>query len=300
MHIPSEMLNGAVCPVSAAVAVAGVGAAAYALVSKKCRAPSAVRFALTSAAVFGLQMLNYPVADGISGHLIGGVFASVLLGVPAGVLSLSLVLLLQTLLFADGGILMLGANVVNMALLGAGAAGLLYLSAEKRGIKPFLSVFAAGAFSVLAAVAALSVELAVSGKADGNVIKALLGAHVALALVEGVATVGLLALVNASAGDEGALSRRVVAGLTAVIVASLLIAPFASAFPDAFEQTMGRFELLPHAPNFVRAPFPDYMLAGVSHELLSAFAAGLIGVAATAAVAFALMRPLQKRAAVGA
>ena len=116
------MLSGAVCPVSAALAATGVAASAYAL-AKGGKAPSALKFSLVSATVFGLQMLNYPVWSGISGHLIGGVFAASLLGIPAAILSLSIVLILQTLMFADGGILMLGANVLNMALLGAGLGG---------------------------------------------------------------------------------------------------------------------------------------------------------------------------------
>lgn len=294
MHIPSEMLNGAVCPVSAVLALAGVSAAAYALVSGKAKAPSASRFALTSAAVFGLQMLNYPVADGISGHLIGGLFASAMLGVPAGVLSVSLVLLIQTLLFADGGILMLGANIVNMALLGSGLAGLIYQALQKRRVKPLSGAFVAGACSVMAAALALSAELTASGKGSAGVVGTLLGVHGVLALVEGVATVGLLASVR-DWKDAGSLSVRTLYALTGMIAVSLAVAPFASAFPDAFEWTMERFSLLPDAPDFVRAPFSGYALSGVAHEALSASVAGMIGVAASALLAFALMRPLEKR-----
>ena len=76
MHIPSEMLSGAVCPVTAAVSLVGVAASAALLVRRPASAPRAGDFALTGAAVFALQMLNYPVWGGVSGHLVGGVFAS--------------------------------------------------------------------------------------------------------------------------------------------------------------------------------------------------------------------------------
>ena len=120
MHIPSEMLSGAICPLTATIAAAGIGTSIYMLSSGARQIPSPLKFSLTSAAVFAVQMLNYPIWDGISGHLIGGVFAAAILGIPAAVLSMSIVLLLQTLLFADGGILMLEANIVNMALIGTG------------------------------------------------------------------------------------------------------------------------------------------------------------------------------------
>ena len=107
MHVPSAMLHGAICPVSATLATLGIASAVYVLSRHKESLPAPGKFALVSAAVFGLQMLNYPIWNGISGHLIGGVLAVSLLGTPAAVLSLALVLTLQTLLFADGGILML-------------------------------------------------------------------------------------------------------------------------------------------------------------------------------------------------
>lgn len=296
MHVPSEMLSGAVCPVTAAVSLLGVGASAALLLRKA--APRAGDFALTGAAVFALQMLNYPVWGGISGHLIGGVFASAVLGVPGGVLCMALVLLAQTLLFADGGLLMLGANVLNMALLGAGVGGLLMAWLRGRGLSRAWAVTLAGAASVMLAAGALGVELLACGKASLASLAAvgtLLGVHLALACVEGAATLGLMALVR-PAEDGAALSRRGVAVMGALVVAALLLAPFASAFPDAFEWTMGRFALLPDAPNFTAAPFADYLLPAVAHETLSAFLAGAVGVLAVAAAGFALCLPLRRRA----
>lgn len=294
MHIPSEMLSGAVCPVTAAVSLVGVAASAALLVRRPASAPRAGDFALTGAAVFALQMLNYPVWGGVSGHLIGGVFASALLGVPGGVLCMALVLLAQTLLFADGGLLMLGANVLNMALLGAGVGGLLTAWLRGRGWARGAAVALAGGASVMLAAVALGVELLACGKAPLSAVGTLLAVHLALACVEGVATLGLLALVRPAEGV--ALPRRGTVALTALVAAALLLSPFASAFPDAFEWTMERFSLLPGAPNFTAAPFADYLLPGVSHEGLSGLLAGAVGVLAVALAGFALTLSLRRRA----
>lgn len=294
MHIPSEMLSGAVCPVTAAVSLVGVAASAALLVRRPASAPRAGDFALTGAAVFALQMLNYPVWGGVSGHLIGGVFASALLGVPGGVLCMALVLLAQTLLFADGGLLMLGANVLNMALLGAGVGGLLTAWLRGRGWARGAAVALAGGASVMLAAVALGVELLACGKAPLSAVGTLLAVHLALACVEGVATLGLLALVRPAEGV--ALPRRGTVALTALVAAALLLSPFASAFPDAFEWTMERFSLLPGAPNFTAAPFADYLLPSVSHEGLSGLLAGAVGVLAVAAAGFALTLSLRRRA----
>ena len=293
MHVPSEMLAGPICPVTAAVAMSGVGAAGFALFRRRAWAPRAGRFALVAAAVFGLQMLNYPVYAGVSGHLIAGVFVSALLGVPAGVLATSLVLALQTLLFADGGLTMLGANVVNMALVGAGAGGLIRLALKRRGVSESWSTGLAAAASVELAVLALGFQLAVGSNAPASAIGRLLAVHAVLAVVEGVATAALVGLCATAA--EGARARRGYAALAGLVLVCLAAAPFASAFPDAFESTMAHFNLLPGAPNFARAPFTDYALAVIADETVSTFLAGLLGAVSVMGAAFVLMRPVSGR-----
>lgn len=293
MHVPSEMLAGSLCPVTAAVAVVGVGAATLALLRERTSAPRAGRFALVCAAVFGLQMLNYPIFGGVSGHLIAGVFASALLGVPAGVLAMGLVLTLQTLLFADGGLAMLGANVVNMALLGAGAGGLLRLALMRRGVSESWATCLAAAASVELAALALGLQLAIGSSAPALAIGQLLAVHAVLALVEGVATVALVGLCASTA--DGARDHRGYVSLAGLVLVCLAAAPFASAFPDAFEWTMARFDLLPGAPNFARAPFTDYSVGGIANETASAFAAGVVGVVAVMTASFALARPFARR-----
>lgn len=287
MHIPAEMLNGAICPVSAGLAVVGAAGAAAVLLRNRAKAPTPAKFALASAAIFGLQMLNYPIWNGISGHLLGGALAAALLGVPAGMLSMVLVLSAQALLFADGGLSMLGANALNMALIGVGAAGLLDKIVGLKIASPALRQGVAAAGSVLCAVAALCMELACSGHLSAAVAGTLFGVHAALALVEGLAT----ALIAHLLADRAAAERHAPV-LAGVILASFALTPFASSAPDAFEWTMDRFGLLPEAPNFALAPFVDYVAFGSTH------AAAAIGLACVAAIGFGLLSLVRGRAAV--
>ena len=290
MHIPSEMLQGAVCPVSAVLACTGIAGSVCALYRKRKQVPEPGKFALVSASLFCVQMLNYPIWDGISGHLIGGVFAASLLGVPAAVLSMALVLLLQTLLFADGGLLMLGANVLNMAILAAGAGGLLQVYLSKKNVDRITAVVLASSVSVVLAVLALSAELIASGKGSASILLSLISIHLVLAVLEGGATGVLLKVIPAS--ENSSESRKIYFALSVLIGAGLLTAPLASEFPDAFEWTMLKFNLLPDAPNFVNAPFMDYVAFG-SQSL-----AGLIGVFLTAGSAFVLANFFPKKVSV--
>jgi len=291
MHIPSELLSTPVCSVSAVAAIGGIGGAAVALARSR-RAPSAIQFALVSSLVFGLQMLNYPVYNGISGHLVGGVFAAALLGVPAGVLALALVLTLQTLLFADGGAWMLGANILNMSLIGAGVGGLLRARLLGRGVASGWATGIAAAASVQLAVLALGVQLAASGRAPGAALGWLVAVHAGLAVIEGVLTVLLVKACAFSPREQA--SRRGYVVLAACVVACVAIAPFASGFPDAFEWTLERFDLLPEAPAFVHAPFPDYEVGRIAHERISVLAAAAIGVVAVGLAALALLAPFRR------
>lgn len=292
MHIPAEMLHGAVCPVTATLAIAGIGTAAITLVRHPKAAPKAADMALTGATVFGLQMLNYPIYNGISGHLIGGVFAAALLGVPGGVLCTALVLLAQTLLFADGGLGMLGANIVNMSLIGAGLGGLLLQVLRRRGVAEPLAVAGAAFASTLAAVVALGGELLACRAAPLAAIGSLLALHAVLACVEGAITPVLTAVIKPT--SVGVLGRRGLTVLGGITLAALLCAPLASAFPDAFEWTMARFSLLPDAPNFAHAPLADYTVPAVSSELFSTWAAGLAGMLAVATLCWFVPRMLTK------
>lgn len=296
MHIPNEMLNGLICPVSAALAVTGVAVAAYTARRSQIR-PSAARFAAVAALVFAAQMLNFPVQDGTSGHLLGGVLASALLGVPFGVLALALVVSIQSLVFADGGLLVLGANVFNMALLGAGVGGLLNEVLRKSGLQRHLALLLSAWASVALAATACSVELAISGTIEaGKVLPAMLGVHALIGVGEALLTLVLVSVFS----NQSTTSDRwdFAAPMLGALLAATLLSPFASSHPDGLEWVAEQYGFLKEgAPLFV-TPLADYALPMISNEALSTAFAGFIGVMLVAGAGMLLGRCCQSGSSV--
>ena len=297
MHLPSEMLHGSICPVTATIAIAGVAAATL-FARKSDTRPSASRFAFVSGTVFALQMLNYPIGGGLSGHALGGLLASSLLGTPFGILSVSLVLLLQTLLFADGGLLMLGANTLNMALIGAGLGGVLHARLQAH-VGRSVSLVASAGLSVMAAVGALVAELSAAGVGSPALYASLAIHHIPVALGEGLVTLLLYRLLTAVPLTDAAKGASPVARSAAwtlygaLLIGALLLAPLASASPDALEGTLSSFHLLPDAPNFAHAPWADYQFTA-DGGYLSTFLAALAGLGATLLSAMLLRRAISR------
>jgi len=297
MHIPSEMLHGSICPVTATIAIGGVSAATL-LARKSDTRPPVSQFALVSATVFAIQMLNYPIGSGLSGHALGGLLASSLLGVPFGILSVSLVLLLQTILFADGGLLMLGANTLNMALIGAGLGGILHERLQAR-VSQSVSLIVAAGLSVMAAVGALIAELFAAGVGSPALYASLAINHIPVAVGEGVVTLLLYRLLSSTplpttarkASSAAQSSAWTVYGI--LLIGALLLAPLASASPDALEGTLSSFHLLPDAPNFAHAPWADYQFTA-DEGYLSTFLAALAGLGATLLSATLLRQAISK------
>ncbi len=275
------MMDGAVCPVTAAVAVTGIAAAAWAAVRSDDK-PEVLRFASVSAVIFAAQMVNFPISGGTSGHLLGGVLASALLGTPFGVLAIGLVLAVQCLLFSDGGASVLGANVVNMALIGAGVGGLLAGRVHGRSPLALARLGFAAWISVPLAALACSLELALGGVVPFSTsAPAMLETHAVIGLGEALITLVAFSLLSVSV----TVSRRgvPVPALTAVLIA-LVLAPFASSFPDGLESVAVRLGFFhASAPAFV-APLADYSFSASMPALLSTGLAGLAGVLAVLAL----------------
>ena len=270
MHVPSEMLTGSVCPVTVAVSLSVVLLAGLSLL-KKHQDHLIKRFILVSALIFCGQMLNFHIASDVSGHLIGGVLAAACLGIPAAILSISLVLVVQSFLFADGGDL--AANVLNMAIVGAGLGGLLRLGL-KCYIGEHLATFVAAASSVLLAVLILSVELLASFQTEQNLCLSLLKAHFIIALFEGAITVALLAVIS---------EKNAIKSLAALLMTAICCTPLASHLPDAFEKVMRNAGLFVEETQ--QAPFAGYLVTGINNGYLATSLAALIGVLAIAGVA---------------
>jgi len=300
MHIPSSMMEGAVCPVTAALATAGIAAAVVAALRSEEK-PSPARFAAVSAMIFAGQMLNFPVQDGTSGHLMGGVLAALLLGTPFGVLAMTLVVVVQAVLFADGGLNVLGANVLNMAVIGAGLAGSLAVALRSRfaGWQRMAGTAATAWLSVVLASLACSIELAASGAvALSQVVPAMLGTHALIGLGEAAMTVALLALVaerERSAYDF----RAILLPFGLALFAAVVLSQFASSFPDGLEWVATELSFLTDSAGATFAPLADYRMPGVSDNAASTGLAGLAGVVAIA-LAAAFSSRLWHRPAVAA
>lgn len=211
MHIPDGFISTGTAVVTYAAAAGGIG---YALrrVNRELDERQVPLLGVTAAFLFAAQMMNFPVAGGTSGHLLGGALAAILLGPWAGAIVLTAVVAVQALLFQDGGLLALGANVLNMALIGV-LVGWLTYSGLKRllGQRPWANLaagFAAAWLSVVIASVAASVELAVSGIWPLGVALPAMGlVHALIGLGEGLITVGVLAFLQATRPDLLALNR---------------------------------------------------------------------------------------------
>ncbi len=298
MHIPQAMLQGTVCPVTAVLGAGVIAAAVVGVLKEKgpgrC---TPMNFALVSALVFAAQMLNFPVAGGTSGHLLGGVLAVSLLGLPHGVLALALTVSLQCLFFADGGLDMLGANILNMAGIGAGIGGLLlYLSRHYR-IHRYAALFIAAWCSVVLASLAVAVELAAAGTIPlGRVLPAMVGIHMLIGLGEGAITVAAAAFITLPEAQEAQSSRK---ALLICLAAAALLSPFACGFPDGLEWVAEQLGFMKEAAPMFAAPMPDYAIPALSAGLASQWLAATVGIAITFAIAAAVAMLLRRKATVG-
>jgi cobalt/nickel transport system permease protein len=205
MHIPDGFLSP---EVAAACAVPAAGAVAYGLrrANRELDERRVPLLGVTAAFVFAAQMLNFPVAGGTSGHFLGAALAAILLGPWLAGLVLSVVLVVQAFVFADGGITALGANVLNMGVIGALVVGGLMVAARRvlpnrRGV--LLAVAGAGAWlAVVAGAVACAFELALSGTVPlGTVLPAMLGVHVLIGAGEAAITVAAVSAVLSTRPD---------------------------------------------------------------------------------------------------
>ena len=201
MHVPDGFLDAPTSVATAAVAAGGV-ALALRGARRELDERTAPLAGLTAAFVFAVQMVNFPVGAGTSGHLMGGLLAAVLVGPRTAVLCMTVVLMIQALLFADGGLTALGTNVTLLGLVaiavGWGAFRLLtaVLPKTRSGV---LVAAGTGAFLSVPVAALVFVGLfAVGGVADvpvGTVAAAMGGVHVLIGLGEAAITVAVVAAV---------------------------------------------------------------------------------------------------------
>ncbi|MEA3440107.1 MAG: energy-coupling factor ABC transporter permease [Chloroflexota bacterium] len=288
MHIPDGFLS---VLVSIVLWIISIIVIAYSLkrVNEDLDERKVVLMGVMAATIFAGQMLNFTVVGGTSGHLMGAAIATILLGPWAAVLVMTSVVAVQALIFQDGGLVVMGANIFNMAVIGVAVSFFVYRTVRsvsgdrKWGI--YVGGFAAAWFSVVAAALAAALELAISGTSPANIaIPAMAGIHALIGIGEGLITLGALALVGASRPDllqvgEGKTASSAVlwlAGL-AIAIALAIAAPLASSNPDGLEFVAEQQGFLELAREPLYELIPDYVFPGLSNEALATIIAGIVG-----------------------
>lgn len=190
MHIPDGFLSTNALVPAWIVSVSTLG---YCLKKAQAKLKDKIipLMGVSSAFIFAGQMLNFPIAAGTSGHLLGGVLAAVLLGPYIGPVVIAVVLFVQCFIFQDGGITALGANIFNMAILGTIGGYFIYrhirIFKGDKGI--MFSVAVASWCSVVFAAAACAIELAISGISPFNLVfPAMVGVHALIGIGEAIIT----------------------------------------------------------------------------------------------------------------
>jgi cobalt/nickel transport system permease protein len=259
---------------------------------------------IMAAFIFAAQMLNFPVAGGTSGHLLGGALAAIVLGPWAGMLVMTAVIAVQGLLFQDGGLLVMGANILNMGLLTAAIGYGLYRSVMNGSQTTKLSVAGVAAWlSVMAGALATSLQLWLSGTSNlQTVVIAMLSVHALIGLGEALITVAALSFIFRTRPDlldDGSASAEggrgwIIAGVVISLVV-VLLSPLASAFPDGLERVaedVGFIDAGQAAPYQI---IPDYTVPFLGETPISTVVAGAIGVLIVLGIVIVTGRSLQKK-----
>jgi cobalt/nickel transport system permease protein len=260
-----------------------------------------------AAAIFAGQMLNFTVAGGTSGHLLGAAIAAILLGPWPAILVMTSVVAIQALLFQDGGLLALGANLFNMAIVGVMVAYAIYTGLRKLLRKQAWSTLAAGFLagwtSIFIASLACGLELALSGTSPANIAIPAMGAiHALIGVGEGLITLGALSLMRAVRRDlfipqdEQSVGNRAIligGGLLALLLA--ILSPLASMHPDGLEWVAEQQGFLGSAQEALYDLLPNYTLPGISNTMLSTILAGIIGVVVIILIAWLAGRISKRR-----
>jgi cobalt/nickel transport system permease protein len=207
MHIPDGFIDIPTSTAFAALAAVGVGASLKGA-AKSLDEKTAPLAGLTATFIFAVQMLNFPVAAGTSGHLFGGVLAAVLVGPYVATLALTVVLLLQALLFADGGLTAAGLNVFNFSIIGVWVGYGVFVLVKKLLPKNKSSITTAAAIagfiSVPAAVLGFVLQYAIGANSTISVTAVFTGmmsAHVVIGIGEAIITALSVTAVLASRPD---------------------------------------------------------------------------------------------------
>jgi len=243
--------------------------------------------------IFAAQMINFPVGPGTSGHLVGGTLLAITIGPAPATVVMTAILVIQALVFQDGGILALGANVFNMAIIGVLAGYAPY-----RLMKNSAGIFIGGAVSVLASACFALAELLISGvPMPTKILWVTLTFFMVNAVLEGAITLVAIRAIarlnpNWVRGEKDPGGRVLAAVAVVAIVLAVAGILVASTHPDGIEILRAR-----QTPVWLHAPLADYQAHGISSPWLRRSVAGLAGVILIFAVCLAAGRWIRQRSA---
>lgn len=298
MHIPDGFL-------SLPVALVGWGLAALAIGLALRRTGSelgerqAPWLGILAAFVFAAQAINFPVAAGTSGHLLGGALAAIVAGPEAAILVMTCVIGLQALVFQDGGLLVMGWNLLNMGVLTALVGAAVYRLAPARPAFQLAAAFLGAWLSVVISSMACSVELAASGTSPLAIgLPAMAGVHAFIGLGEALITVAFLAYLMKVRPEAVSQERSSAPAFLAGLAVALLIAgcsPLASSSPDGLEavaEKQGFLEAARQAPYHL---LPDYTVPGLENPVATTILAVMLGTVVVGALGLFLGRLLTRK-----
>jgi len=291
MHVPDGFINAPVSIGTGVISFATLWAyvrSAKSLVADKLIALTG----MMSALIFVLQMINFPIAAGTSGHLLGGALAVIVLGPNLGIICISIVVVIQSLLFADGGLSALGVNVLNMAII-TSLVGWVTISSWKKlfgeaNISIISGSIVAGILSVVFSSIAFVFEYALGGTVSvplGSVLIAMVSSHLLIGLGEGVITALIVSLLLRVRSDliyiktntDKKNSMSSFYGLFIFLLLCLtLITPYASSSPDGLESVASDFGF--SEGSGIVLLLDDYGISGLNNDFLSTALSAVLGV----------------------
>ena len=309
MHIPDGFIDGKTSATAAVLSIVGVGLALR-QVQRELPPRRIPLLGLAAAFLFVAQMVNFPVLGGTSGHLIGGVLVAALLGPSAAVVVLTTVLIVQCFLFADGGVVALGANIFNMGILGVLGGYVIYRAVSRVLPDPRGQVTAvafAGWCSTLLAALGCAGQLAWSGTVGWSAgFTAMISVHLFIGLGEGLigalVFLGILRtrpdLVEGTGKPLMAVNSGSLAGYALLVVLGLavFVAPFACPWPDGLESVAAKLGFDHQATEpLLPVPAPDYLAPGIRGAASATAIAGVGGAIVVFGLAWLLGRLLVRQ-----
>ncbi len=302
LHIPDGFLNIVVSLIFWLITIIMVGLA-VSKTNKSLGEKQIPLMGVMAAFIFAAQMLNFPVAGGTSGHFLGGALAAIVLGPWAGILVMTAVVGVQAVLFQDGGLLVMGANIFNMGILTAAIGYGLFRMVIDRNQGTRLAVVGIAAWiATMAAALITALQLWVSGTSRLEiVIPAMLGVHVFIGIGEALITVAALAFIEQTRPDLLTTEKSTPSGGRGWIVAgvlvsllAVLISPLASGNPDGLERVAEDLGFLGSGLDAPYQILPDYTIPFLGETAISTILAGIVGAGVLLGLLILIGRNLQR------